>query len=93
MTTNKAEVLRSLIAGSNGTIFTIGYIKKSGQFRKMNCRLGVSKGVKGIQTNRRERDIDNNLLTVYDVQAEAFRCVTLNTVQFIKIRNQTISVF
>lgn len=93
MKTNKAEVIRSLVQGSNGTIFTIAFIKKDSTLRKMNCRLSVTKGVKFVQTNRREQDINNNILTVYDVQAQSFRSVNLNTVQYIKIRNQIISVF
>ena len=73
---NKQEVLRRELKGK---IFTVTFVKKSGEVRKLNCRLGVTKHLKG--GNKSFRDADFNYLTVFDLQKKAYRTVNLNTVQ------------
>lgn len=52
---------------NDGKIFGVEFTKKTdGTLRKMQCRRGVSKGVKGVRSNA-EGDFNNNVLTVYDV--------------------------
>ena len=54
-----------------GKIFTVCFIKKGdGSYRVMNCRRGVTKGVKGVLPpgHRAAEDARNQVLTVYDMQ-------------------------
>jgi hypothetical protein len=73
-------------ATNNGQIFTVEFIKRSNnEIRKMNCRRGVAKGVKGV--GLKFDPSEKNLLTVYDMQAinngadekGAFRMVNLDS--------------
>jgi hypothetical protein len=58
--------LVELIKASGGEIIGVDFIKRSdGNLRKMNCRLGVAKYVKG--TGRSMPD-SAKLITVYDLQ-------------------------
>jgi hypothetical protein len=81
---------------AGGKIFTVEFHKRTtGELRKMNCRRGVSKGVKGtgMKYNPRERD----LLTVYDMQKinegtdekGAFRMVNLSDLVSLKLGGKT----
>lgn len=57
------------------TFFGVVFIKKSdGQLRRMLCRTGVTKGVKGILPpgHRDAEDARCNVLTVYDIHAESY---------------------
>lgn len=58
-------------------IFTVEFIKKDGTLRKMNARLGVKKGVKGV--GMAYKPTERNLLPVYDMQKQAFRMVNIST--------------
>lgn len=64
------NVLRAyrLIQRTNGKIFGVEFIKKNGQLRKMSARLGVIKNIKG-EIDRWSSDINNDLLTVFDMNA------------------------
>ena len=80
--------LRKKIINTNGRLFGVEFVKKDGSLRKMCCRLGVKKGVKGVEPNRAEQDYEHNLMTVYDFNANrtdeskgGFRRINLSTVQ------------
>ena len=56
-------------ATENGRIFSVEFTKRTnGEHRKMVCRRGVSKGVKGV--GRAFDPGAKALLPVYDMQAE-----------------------
>ena len=61
-----------LMLSSAGTFMSITSEKKDGTLRNFNCRLGVSKWVKGVKSNF-EEDRAYNLVTVWD--RTAFRPV------------------
>jgi len=66
-------------AGNNGRFFSVRFIKRSnGAERFMNCRLGVTKHLKG--GNKAYDDKAHNLVTVYDLQAEGYRCIPLESI-------------
>lgn len=68
--------LQSVLQATKGKFFTVVFIKKDGTTRSMNCRLGVTKHLKGgLSTLNPEQ-----YLTVYDVQAEGYRAVNLSTI-------------
>jgi len=81
----QAEMLKK-IQDSNGRIMNIVFIKKDGTRRSMNCRLGVHKGVTG--KGMRYYPILKGLLTVYDMNKDAFRTVNLKTIQRVKISGE-----
>lgn len=51
MTNSKKDfrtfLLRTIIGGTKGQIFSVKFIKENGDIRDMVCRTGVSKGIKG----------------------------------------------
>ena len=68
--------LQSVLQATKGKFFTVVFIKKDGSTRSMNCRLGVTKHLKGgLSTLNPEQ-----YLTVYDVQSEGYRAVNLSTI-------------
>lgn len=77
--------LKELIGG--GKIASVTFIKRSdGSERKMLCRTGVHKGVKGVGA---AYDADSkNLLTVFDMEKEAFRTIPAENVVEVTARKQ-----
>lgn len=61
-----SEVLSSCIQGK---IFTAKFVKKDGEFRTINCRLGVRKYLKG---GRNYNASDSNI-TVFDLKNKGYR--------------------
>ena len=72
--------LAEKILGSKGKIITVEFIKKDGTLRVMNCRLGVTKHLKGgIST------LDpNKFITVYDLKSEGYRAIDKSTIISVK---------
>jgi len=68
--------LQSVLHATKGKFFTVVFIKKDGTTRTMNCRLGVTKHLKGGLSNLNPE----KYLTVYDVQSEGYRAVNLSTI-------------
>lgn len=83
MEQSKKEYYSNLIRGSQGKIFSVEFIKKDGELRKMNARIGVSKGVngKGLKYDPFER----GYLVVFDMGKDSFRTINLNTIQNISL--------
>lgn len=64
--------------GENGKFFTVKFIKRSnGDERVMNCRLGVTKHLKGGA--KAYDDSVHRLLTVFDVKSQGYRCIPLES--------------
>lgn len=80
--------LNKVIQSTNGKMFTVCFIKKDGTERIMNCRLGVKKHLKGGASTTSHK---KNLVTVYDVKAEGYRNINLDTIKWIKANNQLIT--
>ena len=66
---------------SGGKMATVTFIKKDGSERIMNCRRKVVKYLKGGKSNIAHKQ---NLVSVYDVKAEGYRCINIETVKEIK---------
>ena len=81
---------------STNTIFAATFIKKNGDLRTMQCRMHVTKGVKGVlpEGHRKAEDTRCNVLTVYDMQVVestgstkgAFRRINLEGLRTITLR-------
>ena len=65
-------------------IFSAVFVKKNGEKRKINCRLGVKKHLKG--GTKSYRDEDFNYLCVFDLQKKQYRTINLNTHQYLKYK-------
>lgn len=62
------EILRNMRKSNDYRIFSVGFVKRSDQtYRKMLCRYGVKKGLKGGEKAFNDEDYD--LSTVWDTQA------------------------
>jgi len=83
--------LRNLSAlVSDGQIFTVEFIKRTtGELRKLNCRIGVKKHLKGGKAayNAAEKQ----LLTVFDMSANGYRSIPLEGIQRVSVGGQTFS--
>jgi hypothetical protein len=59
-----------------GKFFSATFIKKDGSVRKINCRLGVIKALRGGEL-RYNAEAANNLI-VWDLQKKEFRTIPLD---------------
>jgi len=83
------KLLKQLIeTKAGGTIFSVSFIKKNGEFRNMRCRLGVKKGLTGKGLNW--EPIDKGYMTVYDIEKKGYRMVNLDTIQSLQIKGEKL---
>lgn len=79
-----------LIKSTAGRIFTVTFVKKDGSLREMNCRLGVTKYLKGGEL---AFDVDvYDLMPVFDVKKKAYRMIQLNSIKTVSIDNKKYKV-
>jgi len=69
------------IGKTKGRIFSVGYNKKDGTFRRIVCRTGVQKGVKGTGTWMYDR---TKYVKVYDMHRQGFRTLIIDNIDNIK---------
>ena len=72
------EAIRTAVAKANGKLFSVTFLKKDKTIRKMVCRTGVTKHLKGGELAY--DPIEKGLLSVFDMQAQGYRMVNLNTI-------------
>lgn len=75
---SQIQELKNMVGGK---IFSVEFIKKDGTLRKMVCRLGVKKHLKGGELKYKPEDL--NYLTVFDLQSEEYRTINVNTLKCI----------
>jgi len=80
----KSETLKSVSKG--GRIFSVVFTKKDGSQRKMVCRKGVVKHLRGGKSTTKHI---KSLVTVYDTQAKGYRSINLKTLTQVKGCNKT----
>lgn len=68
------------ILNSNGKIMTVKFIKKDGSLRVMNCRLGVTKHLKGGSSTLNP----DKFITVYDLKSEGYRAIDKESILDVK---------
>lgn len=64
-------------------IFSVTFTKKDGTLREMTCRVGVKKHLKGGELKYNPEEL--NYLTVFDMQAQDYRTININTLKKIKV--------
>ena len=68
--------------------FSAQFVKKNGEVRKMLCRVGVKKYLKG---GVKKYDYDN-LVTVYDLKKKAYRTIPLDRLMEVRAKGKRIKV-
>lgn len=72
---------------SDGAIFYVEFIKRStGELRKMRCRLGVKKHLKG--GSRAYNPAKKNLLAVFDMDERGYRSIPLEGIRRLSVGGQ-----
>lgn len=79
------DFIRDAIKSTNGQFFTAEFYKKDGTLRKMNCRVGVKKHLRGGNSTTKGKE---NLITVFDTDVGEYRCINMNTIQSLKMFGQ-----
>jgi len=80
--------LHNLVA--DGAIFSVEFIKRTdGSLRKMVCRLGVKKHLKGGSKAYDAKA--KNLLSVFDMEKEGYRSIPVEAIQRISVHGQTFN--
>ena len=88
---SRKDVLQILEENRNpNTIFSVVFLKKNGEIRRMNCMLGVKKHLKGgkLSYNPKER----NNLVVFDTQKKGYRTINLDTLMNISMKGVEYNV-
>ena len=79
------EEAKKLIHITNGKIFSSTFIKKDGTHRLLTGRLKVTKGLKENAKPRPYDPSKYNLVCVYDMMAEGYRMLNINTLTKLSI--------
>ena len=75
----QSRALAKKLEQANGFV-TVTFLKKDGTIRKMNCRMGVTKHLKGGEST-----LDGErYVTVFDVSKGAYRAVNRETILEVK---------
>lgn len=74
-------MLDELILQSAGRFVTVSFIKKNGQRRVLNGRLGVTKHLKGGKSTL---DADK-FITIYDVVNKGYRAISRDSIESVSI--------
>ena len=88
---SRKDVLQILEENRNpNTIFSVVFLKKNREIRRMNCMLGVKKHLKGgkLSYNPKER----NNLVVFDTQKKGYRTINLDTLMNISMKGVEYNV-
>lgn len=84
---SQAEMVSVIREMAESTIFSCEFIKRTtGELRLMVCRIGVKKGQAG--GDAAYDFLEKGLLPVFDMQKQGYRVISLEGVQWIKIRGQ-----
>jgi hypothetical protein len=86
---NTPEEIRRLLHENGGKIFAIDFTKRTnGEFRTLVGRFGVAKDLKGEGPNYNPADYD--LIRLWDVENEGYRCVPLDAVHEIRMLGELV---
>jgi hypothetical protein len=89
MKINRTQAL-GLIKTFKGQYFGVTFVKKNGDVRQMNARLGVKKGVTG--EGMKYDPAAKQLITAFDQQKKDFRMINLKTLSKLTIAGSTYEV-
>ena len=75
----KSRALAERIEQSTGFV-TVTFVKQNGELRTMNCRVGVTKHLKG---GKNCVNVEK-YVTVYDMQSQGYRTINRDTIVDVK---------
>lgn len=78
------SIIRDMIYQSKGRFFTVIFKKLDGSLRKMNCRIGVHKGIKD-PFGLHKMNHDWNRITVWDVPNKGYRSFYISNIKELSI--------
>ena len=84
------DTAKQYIYATNGKIFSAVFVKKDGEIRKMVCRQGVYKYVKGVGLKFKPEERD--LIGVFDMHKKAYRFINVKTLEQIKVKGITYTI-
>lgn len=85
------ETVQNIVRGiKDGQIFSVTFVKKDKTLRRMVCRLGVKKDIKG--TGNSYNPAERNNLIVFDMQKKAYRTINLDTITEVRLKGDDIKV-
>ena len=84
------DTAKQYIYKTNGKIFSAVFTKKDGEKRKMVCRQGVAKYVKGVGLKFKPEERD--LIGVFDMHKKAYRFINLETLEKIRVQGKEYNV-
>ena len=67
----------------SGKIFSVTFVKKNGELRKMVCRRGVKRHLRGGSLGYNARSF--KLLPVFDMQKQDYRMINCESIQELRI--------
>ena len=88
MRVSRFKVIK-IINDTHGKIFAVKFVKKNGATRMMLARLGVKKNLKGGSNGA---NAENGLITVWDMVANGYRMVNLETPLTLKVGGKLYEV-
>ena len=78
--------LKALVSG--GRIFSVEFVKRgNGELRKMVCRLGVTKHLKGGKSTYSAKS--KGLLPVFDMDAKGYRSIPVDAIKRLTVGGQS----
>jgi|AntDeeMinimDraft_6_1070357.scaffolds.fasta_scaffold01786_15 hypothetical protein len=89
MTTINRENILASIESTKGRFFSVHFIKADGSLRKMQCRTGVTKGLRGGKSTTNHKP---HLRTVFDIEAGQYRCINVDTMLQMRAFGQTFNL-
>ena len=90
MKTIDKDTAKKYIYATNGKIFSAVFTKKDGEKRKMVCRQGVAKYVKGV--GLRFKPEERDLIGVFDMHKKAYRFINAKTLEQLKVKGITYTI-
>lgn len=86
---HRLEILNQIVAETKGRIFSATFIKKDGTPRNITARLGVHKNQHGGTNTLAGYE---QYITVFDMQADGYRALNLETLKRISCGNKTYTI-
>ena len=83
-----------LIKGSKGKFIAVRFVKKNGEVRDLNGRMGVHKSKYAPLTGQglAYNPDDYGLVGIFDAQKKAYRMVNINTLSQLTVDGETFNV-
>lgn len=82
----------TLLSLTGGRFFTVVFRKKDGSIRRMNCRTGVTRHLKGADVPAGHVSRRDDMLVVYDVKSNGYRTINRDSIIAIRYGKTEVAV-